>query len=272
MQHLRVQYRRLYGKIYSGKSMKMIIDSHLHLPWEAETMEMKKAALLAELERNGVEKGLVIADSVPESVIGSVRDCTELLRGSSIIKVAAGISPLNGLGEQLAYCRELLEAGDIAAVKLYTGHEKFFCTDAELAPVFDMAEDFDVPVLFHTGWDDNEYSAPERMRELALSRPRNKFVYCHCFYPLAERCFGVLGDCGNVFFDTSSVADDESLIPALKPVFERAVSLMPERMIFGSDFGSCSQEAHIRFAEELEMSGSQRELFMHGNAERLYRF
>ena len=51
----------------------MIIDSHLHLPWEAETMEIKKAALLAELERNSVEKGLVIADSVPESVIGSVR-------------------------------------------------------------------------------------------------------------------------------------------------------------------------------------------------------
>ena len=257
---------------YTGKSTDMIIDSHLHLPWEADTMEAKREALLAELDRNGAEKGLVIADSVPVSVIGSVRDCAGLFRGSSRIKVAAGISPLSDYEQQLAYCRELLEAGDIAGLKLYTGHERFYCTDERLEAVYSMAEEFSVPVLFHTGWDDPEYSAPEKMRELAVSHPRSLFVYCHCFYPDPERCFSVLGDCGNVFFDTSSVADDEKLVPVLKPVFERAVAQMPERMIFGSDFGSCSQEAHIRFAAGLDMSSRQRELFMHGNAERLYGF
>ena len=45
---------------------------------------------------------------------------------------------------------------------------------------------------------------------------------------------------------------------------------MPRRIIYGSDFGSCSMEAHIGFANSLGITDGQRELFMHGNSERIY--
>ncbi len=249
----------------------MIIDAHLHLPVDFPDLVSKKQALLSELRRNGIDRGIVIADSELESVIGSVRDCAELFSGDSVIKVVAGISPLISFDEQLQFCRELLIKGDIVGLKIYTGHEHFYCTDRSLFPVYDLAAEFGVPVLFHTGWDEAQYAAPLKMKGLAQKRRDNTFVYCHCFYPYTDECFETLGECGNVWFDTSSVADDPEKCPGIKASLEKAIRLMPERFIFGSDFGSCSQEAHICFAESLDITDRQRELFMRRNAEYVYR-
>ena len=56
----------------------MIIDSHMHLPVNFPDFASKKQALLDEMKRNGVDRGVIIADSFPESEIGSVRDCADL--------------------------------------------------------------------------------------------------------------------------------------------------------------------------------------------------
>lgn len=252
------------------KGASMIIDSHLHLPVDFPDFLSKGNALINELRRNGVDKGIVIADSELESVIGSVRDCAELFKGSGMIKVVAGISPFISFNSQLTLCRKLLESGDIIGLKLYTGHESFFCTDEVLTPVYDLAAEFKVPVLFHTGWDNAQYAAPAKMKELSQRRPQNIFVYCHCFYPDLQQCFDTLGSCENVYFDTSSVADDAEIYPQIKNTLATAIAVMPERIIFGSDFGSCSQKTHLEFAESLNITPQQRELFMCGNALRVY--
>ena len=247
-----------------------IIDAHLHLPVDSPDFPAKRKALSAELQKNGVDMGIVIADSTLESTIGTTRDCAALFSDDSVIKVAAGISPFFSYREQLALCRTLLEHGDIVGLKLYTGHEHFFCTDEVLLPVYDLAAEFSVPVLFHTGWDDAQYAAPPVMRELAQRRPQNHFVYCHCFYPAADLCFETLRDCENIFFDISSVADDPARIPQLKKVLESAIREMPNRILFGSDFGSCSQRAHLDFAAALDLTATQRENLMFRNACKVY--
>ncbi|WP_295086737.1 amidohydrolase family protein [Ruminococcus sp.] len=249
----------------------MIIDSHMHLPVNYQNFALKKKALLREMRNNGVDRGIIIADSELESVIGSVRECMELFNGDSVIKVVAGISPFISFDNQLNYCRGLLRNGDIIGLKLYTGHENFYCTDSVLFPVYDLASEFHVPVLFHTGWDKPHYAAPEKIRKLAKIRNDTVFVYCHCNYPEIDRCFEVLGDCENVYFDTSSIADDPEKLPQIRNSLEKAIKLMPERFLFGSDFGSCSQEAHLSFAESLGISNEHRELFMHYNSEYVYR-
>ena len=249
----------------------MIIDSHLHLPVDFPDFTSKKSAMLSELKRNGVDRGIIIADSELESVIGSVKDCAELFDGSDVISVIAGISPNFDFESQLCYCRELLENKRIVGLKIYTGHEDFYCTDSCLAPVYDLAAEYNVPVLFHSGWDNAHYAAPKLFSELAESHPHNIFVYCHCYYPKIEECFEVLGKCHNVYFDTSSVADDEKMLPQIKTALEKAIHEMPKRFIFGSDFGSCSQSVHLSLAESLDINDEERELLMHGNAERVYK-
>ena len=250
---------------------KTIVDAHLHLPVDCPDFPAKRQALLGELQKNGVSMGIVIADSTRESTIGSTRDCAELFSGNSVIKVVGGISPFFSFREQLALCRNLLKTGGLIGLKVYTGHEHFFCTDKVLYPIYDLAAEFSVPVLFHTGWDDAQYAAPPVMKELALQRPQNRFVYCHCFYPQTEQCFDTLGDCENVFFDISSVADDTEKIPQIKKALEAAIQKMPNRILFGSDFGSCSQRAHLDFAAALHLTAAQRERLMFRNACAVYR-
>ena len=252
--------------LYNGT----VIDAHLHLPADISDFPSKRDALLSELRKNGVDMGIVIADSTLESTIGSTRDCAGLFSGDSVIKVAAGISPFFSFREQLSLCRTLLRSGQIIALKLYTGHESFFCNDQILLPVYDLAAEYSVPVLFHTGWDSTQYAAPQYMKQLALQRPQNRFVYCHCFYPEAEQCFEILQSCGNVFFDISSMADHPGQILRLRAALEAAISDMPQRILFGSDFGSCSQCAHLRFAGTLDITAEQRENLMFRNACTVY--
>ncbi len=61
----------------------MVTDAHLHLPWQEPDLDTKRDRLMAELDKNGVSGGVVIADSELESVIGSAAECAELFRGSS---------------------------------------------------------------------------------------------------------------------------------------------------------------------------------------------
>lgn len=248
----------------------MIIDSHLHLPVDCPDFPAKRTALLAELKKNGVDRGIVIADSALESTIGSTRDCAELFRGDPVIRVVAGISPFFSFREQLALCRTLLEHSEIVGLKLFTGHEHFYCTDPALEPVYDLAAEFSVPVLFHTGWNDAQYAAPQIMKQLAQRRPQNRFVYCHCYYPEAAKCFETLKCMENVSFELSSLADDPDKLPGIRRALAAAIPAMPHRFLFGSDFGSCSQRAHLDFAASLDITAEQRELLMHRNACAVY--
>lgn len=247
----------------------IIIDAHMHLPVSPAALKEKKAALLAEMAENGVSKGVVISDSEPESCIGTLRECAELFADCADIAVVGGISPYFNYEQQLKLADELLSQGLLVGIKLFCGHEPIYLTDGNLGPVYALAENHRVPVLFHSGWDNPQYSAPEVIRRAALEHPRVQFVCCHCCYPRLADCFDSLADCGNVHFDLSSVAD--GCRADFLPVIEAAVHTMPDRFIFGSDYGSCSQAEHLEFFRQLGISGHERQLVFAGNAQRMYR-
>lgn len=93
-----------------------------------------------------------------------------------------------------------------------------------------------------------------------------KFVCCHCCYPKLAECFERLAEFENVYFDLSSTADDPALRGEVKTAVEKAVRRMPERIIFGSDFASCDQRAHIEFFMGLDISDEEKSLIFYENA------
>lgn len=46
----------------------------------------------------------------------------------------------------------------VVGIKLFTGHEAFYLTDERLKEVYELAIQYNVPVLFHSGWDNSQYS------------------------------------------------------------------------------------------------------------------
>ncbi len=248
-----------------------IIDAHIHLPSRTKSFTVKKIILLNELKRNGVKKGIVISDSEEKSNIGTASDCAELFKRNDNIYVIFGMSPLNHYENQLALTKKYFKNRKIIGIKLYTGHEKYYLTDPRLNQIFKLAKVFDVPVLFHSGWDNAQYSAPHIIKSAAEKHSDIKFVCCHCCYPRLPECFSELNKYENVYFDISSVFDDLSKSKEITPILEKAIHSMPDRFIFGSDYACCSQKQHIELAMQLRINNSEREKLFRKNAEQLYK-
>ena len=249
-------------------SQTAITDAHMHLPVHFPTLPEKKNALLREMHENNIVRGVVISDSELASAIGTLQECTELFEACSDIAVVGGISPYIQYEKQLKQLETYIAEGSVAGIKLYSGHEPIFLNDPVLTPVYSLAEKYGVPVLFHSGWDYPQYSAPNIIRQAAKEHPRVRFVCCHCCYPDIRTCIRTVSALSNVYFDISSIADSDP--SAFRAPLERFISDMPERFIFGSDYGSCSQKSHLDFAASLHIPEKSRKLLLHGNAGRLY--
>lgn len=249
----------------------MIIDAHMHLPSGEPDLNSKKRRLLSDMKANGVDKGIVISDSEPNSSIGSMDDCAELFSDCPNVFAAAGISPYINYKEQLEKLRNYLARGLFVGIKLYCGHEPIYIDDGDLKPVFRIAAEFDVPVLFHSGWDNAQYAAPEKVKSAAAANPEVRFVCCHCYYPKLAECFETLKSCSNVYFDVSSVADDPEKCSSVTRALERYIPEMPKRFVFGSDYGCCDQRRHIDFIKEQDIPSDLLQRIFSLNSEVLYR-
>ena len=249
----------------------MIIDAHMHLPSDEPDLESKKRQLLSDMKSNGVDIGIVISDSELESAIGSMDDCAELFSDCTNVYAVAGISPHINYCEQLEKLKKYLTQGLFVGIKLYCGHEPIYIDDSGLKSVFGLAADFDVPVLFHSGWDNARYAAPERVKAAAAANPEVRFVCCHCYYPKLSECFETLKNCPNVYFDLSSVADDTEKCPSIAAVLERYIPEMSDRFIFGSDYGCCDQGQHIDFINTLNIPPDFLQSVLSKNAARVYK-
>ena len=249
----------------------MIVDAHVHLPvYEGlQTLQQKKARLLADMERDGIDACVVISDSELDSAIGSMEQCVQLFAEEPNIHVVCGISPLIDYEAQLNRLRRFLSAGKAAGIKLFPGHEGFYLSDARLAPVLELAQAFSVPVLFHSGWVQAFYADAQEARSVLTAHPALTLVCSHCFYPDLRACLD-LKDFSNLMYDLSSVADDPAIAQKLVPDIQALIDRCPDRVMFGSDYASCERQPHLDLMRQLRMDAATAEKVMGLNARRVY--
>ncbi|HPY83563.1 MAG TPA: amidohydrolase family protein [Ruminococcus flavefaciens] len=251
----------------------MIIDAHLHLPVgeKFRTLQEKKEKLLAEMNENRVDKCIVIADSWPESEIGSTDELTDLfpVTEEQRVLVAGGISPDVSFRESLSKLNGYLDRRQIVGIKLYTGHEKFYLDDERLSEVYETALRYNVPVLFHSGWDDAQYGNADLAEKVLGKYPELKLVCCHCWYPHIQKCMKLI-KYPNMFFDLSSVADDADTQNDIADSVMTLIEKVPDRVIFGSDSFGCSMKEHIRFIGSLDLAPETKQKIFYDNAKRIY--
>ena len=183
--------------------------------------------------------------------------------------VVGGISPLVAFKTQIEKLKDYLDKKLVVGIKLFTGHEEFYLTDESLREVYELAIQYNVPVLFHSGWDHSQYSDAKLVAEVARQYPQLKLICCHCFYPEIEKC-QLLVEYSNVYFDISSVAEDETILEDMEVKIKKLIEVVPGRVLFGSDYSGCSQKAHIKFVRKLELSVGVEKKVLYGNAIQVY--
>ncbi len=244
----------------------MIFDAYVHLPWQVAypTPEAKMARLLEVMKKNGVSGALVIADSLPESDIGTNEQVLEVIKGHQSIFAAAAFSPLAAPEKSLEKIEGWLKAGLIKAVKLFPVHEAFYIDDPALEPVIELCVRYDVPLMFHSDTASGQYSEyceAERVIRLAEAHPELTMVCCHCWFPQMRENWLKVRHLKNMVFDISSFYMDEKwreIYPEAPCVpLAEAVSMVremaeynPDTLFYGSDFASLAMEDHIRLVQE----------------------
>lgn len=252
-----------------SEQKRRILDVHMHLPTQGISLSEKKEILLKEMQKNGIDEGIVISDSAITSEIGNLKDCLELFSDTCYVHVVGGISPFFNYKEQCKLLDTALSEKKIVGIKLFCGHESFYLSDNILEPVYALAETYNVPMLFHSEKDSSQYASYFAVCEAVRQHPNITFVCCHCHYPNVEACFQRYKNVNNIVFDISSIADVQMTADMRKAV-QSELQRHPDAIMFGSDYAGCSQADHLDFAMSLAVSDDIRSRLLYKTAYRVF--
>lgn len=263
----------------------MIIDCHTHLNnYTDETVESLPADLArlqSVMRRNRVDVALILTSYKVVPGRPSARAVVEATRHLPNLHVIAGISWATFSAAAVAELRSLLEAGAIKGLKLYPGYEPFYPADPRLIPAYELAEEFDVPVMIHTGdtyapSGKVKFAHPLHVDEVAVDFPRVKFLICHLGNPWFRDCMEVVYKNENVYTDISGLTLGEFndrfeayMRQQLKEMILWGVN--PDRVLYGTDWPLASMESYLEFMEELALPSRDKDLMFFENAARLFK-
>ena len=263
----------------------MIVDCHTHVNhYEDETVEALPGCLdklQLTMRRNRVDVALILTSYKVTPGRPSTRAVVDATRHLANLHVIAGLSWTTFGQADVDELRALLDEGAIKGLKIYPGYEPFYPADRRLAPAYELAEAYDVPVMIHTGdtyarTAKVKYSHPINVDEVAVDFPRVKFVICHLGNPWFRDCMEVVYKNDNVYTDMSGLTLGgftdrfEAFIgQQLKEMLLWGVE--PTKVLYGTDWPLITMEAYLQFLDELRLPGRDKDLMLFENAAALFK-
>jgi predicted TIM-barrel fold metal-dependent hydrolase len=263
----------------------MIIDCHTHLNnYHNEAVASLEACLddlQLSMRRNRIDMAAVLTSYKVTPGRPSTQAVVKAIERLPNIFVVAGVSFLHYQQQDLDELSDFLRAGSVRGLKIYPGYEPFYPNDPHMAPVFDLAEKFDVPLMIHSGDTYTpkgkiKYSHPIHVDDLAVDRPNLKIIICHIGNPWIRDCMEVVYKNQNVYTDISGLTlgdFDDRFEQFLQRQFQDMLSygVEPDSVLFGTDWPIASMESYIEFMEEIKMPPADRNKIMYENAVRLFK-
>jgi len=263
----------------------MIIDVHTHL----NNYHEEKVASVTEcldklqesMDRNNVDYALILTSYKVSEHRPGTRQVIEATRDMSNLGVVAGISYNHYQLKDLREISDFLEDGLVKGLKLYPGYEPFYPHDKRLQVVYDLAVEFDVPVMFHSGDTYTpkgkiRYSHPLHIDDVAVDNPDMKIVICHVGNPWIKDCMEVVYKNKNVYADFSGLVlgdFSDRFEKYMKSQLEEMILYAgePQYLLYGTDWPISTMRSYIAFMNQLELAEDKKELIMWKNAAKLFK-
>lgn len=262
----------------------MIIDCHLHLNRyeddEPDSLQARYELLRNEMDHHGIDYALVLSSYLVNDRRPSVDQILDVVGDDPRLGVVAGVSYLNYRAADLAHLRELLAAKRIRGLKLYPGYEPFFVSDGRMRVVYELAGEFGVPVMIHTGdtFDPRgklKYAHPLEVDEVAVDFRDVTFVICHIGNPWITDAMEVIYKNDNVVGDISGFTlkhFEERFERYMLRQVEEVIAFAGDRskLLYGTDWPICDMGSYLRFVEKLNLSDEEREQILWQNSVRIF--
>ncbi|NDD91641.1 amidohydrolase, partial [bacterium] len=215
-----------------------VIDAHLHTGFETPEV---RAEFFRQLKAAGV------VGAVAHTGDNGQRDYDDLQ--------TSGVIHCFGVGSKFTKAEhELLDrglkSGKFSCIKIYLGYIPRYATDPVYKPAYELAEKYNVPVVFHTGdtLDRDgkvKFADPLTIDEVAVDHRKITFVIAHCGNPWIESAAEVAYKNQNVYLDGSAflIGDlskmprekiEDYVVKPLRWVFGYVED--PTKLMFGSDW------------------------------------
>ena len=263
----------------------MIIDCHTHLNRYTgdppSTLPERYERLRASMDANGIDYALVLSSYKVTEDRPSVHEIIDTVGDDPRIGVVAGVSYHNYRAHDLAELRTLLRNGKIRALKLYPGYEAFYVHDPRMRVVYELAGEFQVPVMIHTGdtYDPKgklKYAHPLEVDEVAVDFRDVTFVICHLGNPwfvdameVIYKNENVVGDISGLTLGEFSERFESFMLEQLHDVLAYAGD--PSSLLFGTDWPICEVGSYIRFVRQLDLTETEIEQILWKNSARVFR-
>ena len=222
------------------------------------------SVLLQEGEALGVAGFVVCSTATKPHQVVSINDfiaqaCAQNPRFIGLATMFPGFEDVHGELQRA-------KAMGLHGIKLHPDFQAFLIDDPAALPIYEAAQELEMPILFHTGDRRYPYSHPSRLAKICRMFPRLLTVGAHFGgYSVWDQLDAYEG-VENVCFDTSSS------LAFIDP--EQAVSLIhrfgAERFMFGSDFPMWREEDELARFLALPLTQDEQAQILYRTAERVY--
>jgi len=252
-----------------------IIDAHVHLDFEQKQDQISgipytKAEFMKETAEAGVT-GFVAHTSSDEMPIPDMD----------------GLTPTFCVGVheevKLSVVEAGLKSGKYKCIKIYLGYAYKYPYDESYKPLYKLAEQMNVPVVFHTGDTSTKdakvkYSHPLAIDEVAVDFPRTTFVIAHVGNPWFRSAAEVAYKNDNVYVDASGIMIGDLtkyknedfkkyIIEPVSWVFGYIDN--SKKMMFGTDWPLVNIKQYLNIVQRA-IPPADRRAFLHDNAVRVF--
>jgi hypothetical protein len=179
---------------------------------------------------------------------------------------------------------EGFRSGRYGCIKIYLGYVHQYAYDKNYEPAYQLAEKYDVPVVFHTGDTDStraklKFADPLTIDEVAVDHPKVRFVIAHCGNPWIESAAEVAYKNPNVYLEGSAFLIgnldrmprqkvDAYVVRPLSWVFGYVED--PTKLMFGSDWPLTDIYSYVKAFKRAIPREHWKAVF-HDNAVRVFR-
>ena len=226
----------------------------------------KYSTLIKHGSKIGVKHYVIFSvATIPEQISSINRYIAQTVKQSD--GLMTGLGTLHPESENLENeIKEIVSFG-LKGVKMHHDFQKYAVDDEACCKIYELCDEYNLPLLLHTGDSRYDFSNPNRVENLLKKYPSLTVIGAHfggwsCWYEAAEK----LSKYDNFYVDCSSSFDWLSNEQA-----EEIIRMYtPDRVLFGTDFPMWSHESEIKRFYEINLSYEERQKILYKNSAKLF--
>lgn len=258
----------------------MIVDSHMHV-WSMDDVDYyNDLPIYQYMKENRIDKTALIAISEKENA-----EVKRIVKEQPDLFFGIGYVNYRQMDISLKQLEKRIEEGYIRGIKLYPYAEHYMLDSDEINPIYEHCLEFDIPVLFHVGWQRSSLvhpsqkgAAPCKYATLGYpiqfgsvleKYPKLKIIMAHMGADTYFQCLGICQRFENAYFDTAWLEHyAEEQLPQLKVKewIEHACKYLgSDKILYGGE-GTLPKDILAT-----DISNAEKENILWNNAAKLYK-